>query len=299
MAKEIIEKQFNWMKYRAVYTVISLICITIGLGTLFTSGLKLGVDFSGGAVLEYSFVNDISTEEASQKIQEKDITVSSVQKVQDKTYLFKLQTIAREQEGDISNILKELSKGEVTLNRFDNVGPTIGPELLKKTLYAVVIAAITILLWIAYQFRSIKFGLSATVATIHDALILIGSFALLSKYFGAEADFLFVTAVLTTLSFSVHDTIVVFDRIREIRRKNGGDIKDIANKALSETMRRSIANSLTIIFMLLALIVLGGSSTQWFAVALLIGTISGTYSSPFIAVPLLVTWDEALKRLRK
>ena len=111
-------------------------------------------------------------------------------------------------------------------------------------------------------------------------------------------DFLFVTAVLTILSFSVHDTIVVYDRIRESQRKLGGSLYDLANKALSETMVRSLNNSFTIIFMLIALILLGGETTKWFAVALLIGTISGTYSSPFVAVPILVTWDELQKKFK-
>lgn len=123
-------------------------------------------------------------------------------------------------------------------------------------------------------------------------------FRFLVTFFGAELDFLFVTAALTILSFSVHDTIVVFDRIRELRRKNSGDIKEIANVALSETMVRSLNNSFTIIFMLIALILMGGSSTKWFAVALMVGTISGTYSSPFVAVPLLVSWDELQTKIR-
>ena len=113
---------------------------------------------------------------------------------------------------------------------------------------------------------------------------------------GAEIDFLFVTAMLTILSFSVHDTIVVYDRTRETQKKYGGDMETIANKALTETMVRSLNNSMTIVFMLIALILLGGETIKWFAVALLVGTISGTYSSPFVAVPILVTWDKLIRR---
>ncbi len=121
----------------------------------------------------------------------------------------------------------------------------------------------------------------------------------MGHFWGAEVDFLFVTAALTTLSFSVHDTIVVYDRIREVNKKKRGEIIQVADQAVNETMRRSVNNSLTIIFMLLALIFLGGETIRWFGVALLIGTISGTYSSPFVAVPLLVTWEEMVKKFKK
>ena len=115
---------------------------------------------------------------------------------------------------------------------------------------------------------------------------------------GVEVDFLFVTALLTTLSFSVHDTIVVYDRIREYQKKYGGNLYELSNKAITETMVRSLNNSFTIIFMLLSLILLGGETVKWFAVALLIGTVFGTYSSPFVAVPLLVTWDELVAKIK-
>ncbi len=170
------------------------------------------------------------------------------------------------------------------------MGPSIGPELIKKTLYAVMLGSAFILLLLAKQFREIKYGVCAILAMLHDSFVLLGSFSWLGHFFGAEVDFLFVTALLTTLSFSVHDTIVVYDRIREITRKEGGDFEGIANRALTETMVRSLNNSFTIVFMLVAMILLGGATIRWFATALLIGTISGTYSSPFVAVPLVVVY---------
>jgi preprotein translocase subunit SecF len=124
----------------------------------------------------------------------------------------------------------------------------------------------------------------------------LGLFALFGHVFNAQIDFLFITALLTILSFSVHDTIVVYDRIREIRKKHGGSVAEVANRAISETMRRSVFNSLAVAIMLAALVVLGGPSTRWFAVALLVGTISGTYSSPFVAVPLLVLLSKKRKK---
>lgn len=262
----------NWMRYRLIYLAISALVIGVGVFGLFKWGLSLGIDFTGGTILEYKLPD------GSIKI----IKSGNIDQA-------KKEEIKKETETTAGGTVEEL--------RFENVGPAIGPELIKKTVYALVISALAILLWIAYQFKSIKFGISATLATLHDSLVLLGSFSLLGHFAGADVDFLFVTAMLTILSFSVHDTIVVYDRIRESQKKFGGSLYDLANKATSETMVRSLNNSFTIIFMLVALVLLGGETVRWFAVALLIGTISGTYSSPFVAVPILVTWDEIEKRL--
>ena len=291
-------KDFNWMKYRPVYLIISGFFIMLGIYSLITWGLAIGVDFKGGSILEYKLEKNISTEEATGKLEEiEGVEINSIQET-DSVYSIKLGEVNNEKKDEIKNRLQDISGGQADELRFETVGPSIGPELVKKTIIAMSISAISILLWVAYQFKSIKFGVSAILAMLHDSFILIGMFALLGHLYGAEVDFLFVTALLTILSFSVHDTIVVYDRIREIRKKHGGSVKDIANTALNETMRRSINNSLTIIFMLAALVFLGGTTVRWFAVALLIGTISGTYSSPFVAVPLLVTWEEVSTRLK-
>jgi preprotein translocase subunit SecF len=262
-----------WMKYRLLYLVISLVVIAAGIFGYIKWGFKIGVDFTGGVVAEYKFPGGSSE-------------------------IYRYGQLSGEEADKIRDDFKSQDAIEV---RFENVGPSIGPELIKKTLYALFISAGLILLWVAIQFKSIKFGISATLATFHDSLVLVGSFTLLGHFFGAEIDFLFVTALLTTLSFSVHDTIIVFDRIRESKKKIGlgGNITDLANKAVTETMVRSLNNSFTIIFMLVALILLGGETIKWFAVALLIGTISGTYSSPFVAVPILVTWDEIEKKSKR
>jgi preprotein translocase subunit SecF len=264
----------NWMKFRWLYLLISGTLIICGVFSMVKWGFKIGIDFTGGSLLEYRLPNG-----SIKTIKEK--MIDQVRKDEIK-----------------ANLEKEVG-GEVNEIRFENVGPTVGPETLKRTIYALIISTSAILFWIAYQFKNLKFGISATLATLHDSLILIGSFSILGHFFGAELDFLFVTALLTILSFSVHDTIVVFDRIREKRKTNFGELSEMADSAVSETMVRSINNSFTIVFMLLALILLGGDTIRWFAVALLIGTISGTYSSPFVAVSILVTWDEIKKRFKK
>lgn len=264
-----------WTKYKLIYFTISAIFLSAGLFSLFKWGLNLGIDFTGGVVVEYQTAEG---EVINQK------------------YTYESDEAVEKIRADIKN------SGSTEL-RFEVVGPSIGPELIQKTYVALGISATLILMWIAIQFKSVKFGVSAVLAMIHDSLILLGSFSLLGHFMGVELDFLFVTAMLTILSFSVHDTIVVYDRIREKQNKFdpklGNDIENISNSAISETMVRSLNNSFTIIFMLLALVLLGGESVRWFAVALLIGTISGTYSSPFVAVPILVTWEKLQNKFKK
>ncbi|MBI4035117.1 MAG: protein translocase subunit SecF [Candidatus Chisholmbacteria bacterium] len=191
--------------------------------------------------------------------------------------------------------------GEVEERRFETVGPTIGKELLIKTVTAVIVAAGAILVYVAYRFKSFKFGVCAVVAMVHDTIVVVGSFSLLGKLAGVEVDTLFVTAVLTILSFSVHDTIVVYDRIREsVKLYPKADFEAVVDYAVTTTLSRSINNSMTIIFTLLALFLLGGETIRWFILALLIGTVSGTYSSTFTAAPLLVVWEKvASKRLKQ
>jgi len=287
------------MRYRLIYFLISSVVILAGVFSLIKWGLKFGVDFKGGALLEYKVSKKTSTEELTKRIGKENIKVTSIQKSGESSYLFKLGSITQEEKDKVKSMVESVSGGKAEELRFENVGPSIGPELIKKTIYALTISASCILLWVAYQFKSIKFGTSAVLAMFHDSLVVIGSYSLLGHFFGAEVDFLFVTALLTILSFSVHDTIVVYDRIRETQRKQGGEIYNLANKAATETMVRSLNNSFTIIFMLVALVLLGGSTIKWFAITLLIGTISGTYSSPFVAVPILVTWDEIQEKIRK
>lgn len=289
----------NFMKYRLIYFAISAAVIGAGVFGLIKWGLVYGVDFKGGASLEYKFEKAISTEDIQKKIEAQGQEVTSIQEISGGAYLIKLQSISQEERQKLKAVLEDSSGGIVDELRFENVGPSIGPELVKKTFYALAIASGGILIWVSLQFKSLKFGVCAVLATLHDSLVLIGGFALLGHFFQAEIDFLFVTAALTILSFSVHDTIVVYDRIRESQKRLGGSMYELANKAVTETMVRSLNNSFTIIFMLVALALLGGTTIKWFAIALLIGTISGTYSSPFVAVPLLVTWDEIRGRLKR
>jgi len=286
-----------WMKYRWLYLLISGVVILFGLFGLAKWGLQIGVEFKGGTLIEYKLEKDIGSEKISQAVKTSGIEVVSVQKTQTGSYLLKLGQVNTTQRVNIKTSLTKLA-GSADELRFETIGPTVGQELVTKTLYGLLIAAGGILLWVAIQFKSIKFGVSAVVAMFHDSLVVVGMYSIFGHFYGAEVDLLFVTALLTILSFSVHDTIIVYDRIRESKKAYGDDLYDLANKATSETMVRSLNNTFVVVFMMIALLLLGGETIRWFTATLLVGTLSGAYSSPFVAVPILVTWDEISKKLK-
>lgn len=285
----------NFLKYRYVYLAISLVVLIPGIGSLVLWGLQPSIDFSGGTVIEVS-ADGQSASAIEEKLRAKSVLIESVQEDAD-ILIFRTKPIERSVWEEVKTQLASesalLTPAESTASgaleelRFETVGPVLGRELLNKTLIAAAIAVLGILLYVAWAFKSVIYGFSAVIALFHDVLVVTGIFSLLGHFYGVEVDMLFVTALLTTMSFSVHDTIVVFDRIRESIRTEKLPFDVTINKALSETMSRSVNNSLTIIFMLLALVLLGGESIRWFAVALLVGTVSGTYSSPFVATPIL------------
>ena len=276
----------NFLKFTKLYIFISLFVIGIGLYSIVTHGLPLAIDFTGGSVIEYDVSKDVKEKDIEHVLREQNIQYSSVSVTEGKVSI-KSDPIDEKQEAAIRNQLSEATETEVTQRIFETVGPSLGKETIRKTAIASLVAVFGILIYISFTFKKVSYGLAAIGAMLHDFLVLIGMYSLLGLI-GAEIDALFITAVLTTMSFSVHDTIVVFDKIREYRRTSGLPISMLANKALTETMVRSVNNSLTIILMLVPLTFVGGETIQFFAAALLIGTITGTYSSPFVATPLLV-----------
>lgn len=294
----------NFLKYRKIYLLISLLVLVPGIYSLVTWGLKPSIDFVGGTVIEANS-KQLTVNSFEEKFREKSIEVESIRK-EGETIVIRTKPIDRSAWEEVkfsldpeattaatpsgiltAPTLDATGSARLTETRFESVGPILGRELLNKTMVAATIAIVGILLYIAWAFKDFKFGISAVFALFHDVLVVFGIFSLLGHFFGIEVDVLFVTAILTTMSFSVHDTIVVFDRIRESQRRENLSLEKTMNKSLTETMVRSLNNSMTIIFMLLALVLLGGETIRWFVVALLIGTISGTYSSPFVATPIL------------
>ena len=242
-------------------------------------------------------IDDKALEKITKVVTEQEKEVPLVQLSGENRVLLRLKPIERAEASSLTTAVAEEMAEKPAELRFETVGPILGKELIRKTLIAIALAAGFILLYVWRQFKDPMFGVSAILAMFHDSLVLLGTFSLLGHFAGVEVDTLLVTAVLTVLSFSVHDTVVVYDRIRESQKKFPGvAFESLVNKAITETLSRSINNSMTIIFMLIALYLLGGATIKWFVLALLIGTISGTYSSTFTAAPLLVVWHGSRKR---
>ncbi len=285
----------NFLKYKLIYLFISILVIGAGIFSMVRWGYDFSIDFVGGTNLNYQL-----TKEINKNILEESIKRNKIEAVDydlaNKKLILKSKPIDEKKEATFKADL-EKQAGKITVLSSETVGATLGQETIVKTTVASLLAVIGILIYMSFAFKGFKFALAAVVAMIHDLLVVVGTYSLLSHFFGAQFDAMFVTAVLTTMSFSVHDTIVIFDKIREYMNSGEGTIESLANQALQETMVRSLNNSMTIVFMLLALIMLGGSTIRFFIIALLIGTITGTYSSPFVATPILV-WLEKRKAVK-
>lgn len=286
----------NFMKYRYLFFGISCFVLGFGFYFIFNHGLPRSIDFVGGSLMKLEIKNSDANAEKITNELKKVYEVSEIKKLDNDIYEVTGSNLSNDEKEVALNMLKQVYS-DTSLLSFDTVGPAISQELATKTMTALALVAAIITFYVARQFNELKFGIAAILAMLHDSLILLGAFSFFGFYFGVKIDILFVTALLTTLSFSVHDTIVVFDRIRELKRKNvAKDLAEIINLAISETLTRSLNNSLTIIFMLTALVLLGGETIKWFAVALLVGAVTGTYSSTFTAVPLLLLFDDLAKK---
>lgn len=285
------------MKYKNLYFGISLFFLVPGIISLVVFGLRPAIDFTGGSLIELRVTEDFlaADKAALQEVIGEAHSIDIVQSSGESQVIIRGKDIDNQTKNLVIDKLRT-EYGQLEELRFETVGPVLGRELVSKTLTAVAIVSVLITLYVWKQFKELKYGVCAILAMFHDSLILLGSFSLLGYFFGVEVDVLFVTALLTTLSFSIHDTIVVYDRIRELRKYHPNySLETLINKAVLETLARSINNSVTIIIMLLALVMLGGDSTRWFAVALLIGAVTGTYSSTFTAAPLLLLWERVFK----
>jgi len=285
----------NFLKYRLIYFLISLLVIGAGLFSVFKWSYRYSIDFVGGSNLEYRF-DKIVAEKSINKILQNNKIQSVYLEIKNQNLSLRTKPLEQVQENNLKNSLEKNLKVKITDLKSETVGPTLGRETMIKTGVASILAILGILIYMSFAFKGFNYAMAAILAIVHDLLVVIGCYSLLSHFYQAEVDTMFVTAVLTTMSFSVHDTIVIFDKIREYFQTEGKeDIEYFANKALTETMVRSLNNSMTIVFMLLSLTLLGGTSIRFFIITLLVGTITGTYSSPFIATPILV-WLEKRKK---
>lgn len=296
--------------YRKIFYAFSILFV---LGSIFAVsrwGLNPGIDFKGGAILEVEYATSTVPSQADVVSAVTPLGLdASVRAIGDAGYIIRMKDISQEEKNKLSNVLGTF--GSSTEKRFDSVGPLLGTEALKKSFASIAFVLIAIVLFIAFAFRKVsepvsswKYGIVAIIALIHDVIVPTGVFAVLGHFKGYEVDTLFVTALLVVLGFSIHDTIVVFDRVREnlshsdMNKKNAKPFDQIVGESINQTFTRSINTSLTTLLALVVLYFVGGESTQHFSLALIIGIAAGTYSSVFIGSPLLVTvwkWQEKKK----
>lgn len=288
---------FNFTKYSIVYYILFGI-LTIGsILALLIFGLKFGIEFTGGSTMEINFINERpANEEISKSLLSFNLGEIIVQPTGDKGAILKFKGIDETLHQQILLKLSELSKAEE--RSFEYIGPSIGQELKQKTMLSMFLALLAITFYIAFAFRKVskpisswKYGITSLIALFHDILITLGTFAVLGKLYNVEITIPIIAALLTILGFSVHDTIVIFDRIREnILRKGMGQFQETVNLSLNQTLGRSIGTVFTTLLVLISMFFFGGPTLKYFSLALIIGITSGAYSSIFIAGPLLVSW---------
>lgn len=287
---------------------LSLLILVPGIISLFLFGLRQGIDFTGGSRLTVTFSAarpDGPT--VAKEVSDLKLGAATAQTSGQHDLVISLPHITNDQR---QQVLDDLNKkyGAVTETAFETIGPTIGAQLLQRAVTAIILVLFAIILYISWAFRKVGigpvpswvYGAAAVIALAHDVFIVVGIFSLLGQYFKIEVDSLFVTALLTVLGFSVHDTIVVFDRIRERLLIGAEDtFEDTVNVSLNQTLIRSLNTSLTTLLVLSALYLFGGLTIRNFVLALLVGIASGTYSSIFVASPLLVVYDNWRQRRRR
>ena len=292
---------FRIVEKRHWYFLISALIIIPGLvamvysAVMFGAPVKLGIDFTGGSLWEMRYGQPVQPAAVRQVFNDNGLPATVQTTTDDSTILVRTKEIQPETKQQVQDSLKA-AFGAYDELRFEFVGPAVGAEVTRAATIAVAVAALFIVLFIVFAFRKVpnafRYGLCAVIAMIHDILVTVGLFSIAGLLLGWEADALFLTAVLTVVGFSVQDTIVVYDRIRENTPKRRGEpFETIVNRSLLETLHRSLATQLNAIFVLIALLFFGGATMKQFVAMLLVGMISGTYSSIFNAVPLLVVWE--------
>jgi preprotein translocase subunit SecF len=296
--------QFNFLKYKKIYFIFSGILILGSIVCLFLFGLKPGIDFTGGSILEVEYKTERpSNQEIKEKLTNLNLGEIYIQPTDERGVILRMKDISEKTHQEIIQKLGE--DREIEELRFETIGPVIGQELKEKTKIVVVFSLLVIVLYIAFAFRKLtipakswQYGIASLIALFHDILIPIGVFSLLGKFYGIQVTIPVIVALLTVLGYSINNTVVVFDRIRENLLKKVGTIyQETVNIALNQTLTRSLNTSLTTIFVLLAIFFFGGETLKYFALALIIGIIAGTYSSIFLASPFLIIWLKWRKKI--
>ncbi len=290
----------NIVGKRYFYFLLSLLIIIPGLVGAIIWGLPLSIDFTGGSYSELQFASGQTPDlQQVRNLYAKHNVQDALPRTGgDDVLIVRSEQIDNATNNEIVAALSEQFDSEIAVLRFETVGPSVGREVASRAAFAIGLAAVGIMVYIWYAFRGVRnayrYGIAAIIAMLHDLAVIFGAQALLSHFFGWEIDSLFLTATLTVAAFSVHDTIVVFDRIREnsqnrYTRKEG--FEEVVNKSILQTLVRSINTQFTVFLTLLALVLFGGSTLRHFVLILMIGVLSGTYSSIFNAAPILVVWE--------
>ncbi len=307
---EFVKENQNKPMYNIIDTAkywvgLSIILAVTSIIVWFSWGLNLGIDFTGGSSMEIYFPEESvrpTVEELAENISEIGIQDPRIQTVGDTGFVLKMQDIDNDQRQAILDLYSEQS---VVEESFTSVGPTLGAELKKKAITALILVLLAIIAYISYAFRKVShgpvpswvFGVGAIIALIHDILLVVGFFIILGHFYDVQIDSLFVTALLTILGFSVHDTIVVYDRVREgLKDRAKKSFRQIVNESINSTLVRSLNTSISTLIVLFALYLFGGVYIQNFVLALMLGILTGTYSSIFVASPLLLLGQKFLKR---
>lgn len=290
------------LRLRYVWYTLSGILVASGIIMMFVYGFKLGIDFTGGTLLQVHYISERpSSDTVTAQLQPLNLGETLIEPVNADGYVIKTQFINDDQRIAMLQALGD----QVVEDSFETVGPTIGEELRQKAVTAIIMVVLAIVIYIAWAFRGVSkgpvpswaYGLSAILALVHDIVIPLGVFSVLGEWLGVEMNAMFITALLTILGFSVHDTIVVFDRIREnLRRSSSTRFADIIGESIEQTLMRSLNTSVTVIIVLAVLLLFGGESIRYFILALMVGIGVGTYSSIFIASPSLLIWQRLLKK---
>jgi len=285
------------VSHRKIYFSFSIILVLASLVSLLLWGLNLGIDFSGGTLMEIEFLGERpGNQEIQKKLADLELDQITLQSTGEKGLILRLKDIDEETH---QMILGRIGLEQITEKRFESVGPLIGQELKRKTSWAILLALVAIILYIAWAFRKIskpvaswQYGLVAITALFHDILITLGFFSVLGHYWNIEIGLPLVAAFLTILGYSVNNSIVIFDRSREnLLRSHWTDFEEIINQSINQSMTRCLNTALTTLFVLLAIFFLGGQSIKYFALALIVGIIVGTYSSIFVTSSLIVVWQ--------
>lgn len=284
---------FNFIGRRKIWYTISIVVLLAGIISLAVQGLNLGIDFTGGNIIQVRFEESVTSGEVREVFSQHVKEAFSVQETDENNFFVRTPVLTEEQSNlIIAGLTSQFGKNEILRN--EHVGPVIGKELALNALYALIIAAVLMVIYISFRFE-FKFGIAAVVSLLHDVIVTVGVFSMLQ----IEVDSAFVAAILTIIGYSINDTIVIFDRIRENRRgSRKEDRATLVDRSIMQTLTRSINTVLTTLFLLIALILLGGATIKAFVLALLIGIASGCYSSIFIASPFwfdLNNWATAKK----